>query len=435
MAILVSDRRTFACSIFLIFSAVIAACSAEGNQTPFAETTIAAQSAAATITPDPSPSPTPTSAPSRTPITTPIGAGPVTPEFKFHLDTPFEKIEPGEYIIVADAEASYEKGYPVFQYVSWDGYSSGPFFYPEAIDQIDIHLTIISGVEGQLWFKVKHPPSLLILDLPAMQTKQILFGKECNSLMGSNYPGSEFFAFECIVPDSISASIIYIVSNENMSIVSGFRYPGNMTMSWRSFDILQFSDPWNVDAQSFRYCIAEAPDWKIECQELPYHAGEISPDGKWVWVAPPGETDADRFREMPLAVLPVKCLNSEGSNCQPIPIMPPVDSEGNHYNFTYPSWSPDSQKLLVVDVECVGGGAQTWAWYYDLQNKSSQDVIQLPDCYLPTFNSIVWSADGKKIAIDGSGFYDQPIVISLEGEPLSYRLPIKGVVVTTVQIP
>ncbi len=437
MAIIFSDRRNIVCTVFLILCAGLAACSVEASQTAFTVTPTTTQRAKATRTSEPLPSSTPTSIPSRTPIPTPFGAGPVTPEFIFQLDTSLDEIDPGQYIVVYDSDASHKQGDFIFQYISWDAKSHGPFFHLASSDESENRLGEIPGHEGRLWFTVEDPPGLLLLDIPSMRTRQFSFVEKCDDLIKSYFMGNDFLGFICRYgSDDISRYIIYFISVEDMQIVGSCPYPEGVPMIGWHLNKLIFSESWRIDAKSFRYCIAEAPDWKIECQDLPYHVGEISPDGEWVWVAPAGETDADRFREMPLAILPSDCLGVEGPNCQPKPIMPPVDSEGNYYDFAYPSWSPDSKKLLVVDVECVGGWPHTWAWYYELAEGVSKDIISLNECCLFPFDTFVmWSVDSKQFALDGGKLLDQPYVISLEGKTISYPLPITGWLASTFQIP
>jgi len=129
-------------------------------------------------------------------------------------------------------------------------------------------------------------------------------------------------------------------------------------------------------------------------------------------------------------------MGVESENCQPIQITrPTIWLEEDPADFTYPAWSPSGEELAILDVACVGGPSDTWIWYYDLKSRESKKLTSLDGCYEFPFYSAIWSPDGQRFVVNGNPFDDEPIVISLEGSPVSYPLPFKGWVVGTFQIP
>lgn len=374
--------------------------------------------------------------PSSTPLPTPAGAGIVTPAFEFQLDVPLENLEPGEYLIAFDYEASQRNETATYQLVSWDAKKVGSSIILVSLQETNNQVSLIAGTGGRLWFKVEYPSGLLVVELPSFRTREFSFGPLCSGLLGSQFIGLEYFIFKCQDAASESYPNIYIVAIEDLTIVSALPNIEGMSLRWLESDTLEFFSSWNFNKQIFQYCITKPTSWQINCQENPYEVGTTSSKGDWVWVVPSGRDGQDPYRAMPLAILPRECMGVESENCQPIQISrPSVWLDEEPVDFTYPAWSPNGEKLAVLDVACVGGPSDTWIWYYDLQSGVSQELIQLDDCYKFPFNSAIWSPDGQRFAVNGSPAFDQPLIISLEGSPMSYPLPVKGWVVGTIQIP
>lgn len=438
MTFLAVKERTLELTLCLLIGSILAACSGEASKTTTLRIPTATHSPTLTLITKPSitPSPSATSIPSPTYLPTPSGAGLVTPVLTFQFDTPLENLEPGEYLVVLDNEASLREETAIFQFVSWDVQQYGSLFYLLSHDEGENRTGLIAGTNGRLWFEVEYPPSLLVLELLTLQTQQFTFGTLCNGVSGSRYFGPDFFVFKCRNDASEYFKNLYFVSNEMLNIVGASMCPEDLSLRWRGSDALELFSSWGINNYSYMFCVAESPEWNIECLQTPFQVGATSPGGDWVWVAPGGKGDQEPFRGMPLAILPRQCIGVEDENCQLIPVARPSewkDQESAH--FTFATWSPDGQKLVVIDEACLGGVARTWIWYYDLQSSSSYKIALFNDCYEFPFTGTFWSPDGKKFVVDGSGVFDQSLVVSLEGSPLSYPLPVKGWVVGTIQIP
>src|SRR3989304_867404 len=110
---------------------ILTACTSGAPASP---TATASPQGQATVTPTWTVSPSATPVPSHTPTPTeievplPAGLGPTEPELQINLETPFEAIKPGEYLIVWDIVHSEATGEDRYRYLSWDGSGGGGLF-------------------------------------------------------------------------------------------------------------------------------------------------------------------------------------------------------------------------------------------------------------------------------------------------------------------
>jgi hypothetical protein len=377
-----------------------------------------------TIVPSSTATPEPSTTPTQTAIPTPIGAGLVEPEFEFVLDTPLEEIPPGEYIILWDIDASDREGTDIYRYISWDGSRYGPFFHLVPL-QSEKMPYVISIMDGRIWYKQWSADDLFIVDIPSLKVHQFSFGSNCEEVFYPFNIGPSNFAFACLM-DGRERRDLFIISLQDWNVVASKRLSNNQYFKgWIGPDRAEIISLLYLNSSIYKYCILESPEWDMRCHRINFDIETTSPDGKWVWT------------HRAKSIVPKNCILEDKDNCSAIPIDLPPEWKDKASSINTPAtWSLDSQKLIVVYMDCTWHGTGTWVWYYDLQSQQSVKLTHLNDCF-DFSHSIagapaIWSDEGDRFILETGGGV-QPVVVMLDGR--TYRLPTTDLVVGSITLP
>ncbi len=368
-----------------------------------------------------------------TPTATPIVLPSLTPDFQLVVETPLADLPPGEILLLWDRESRIGEAGISYSYITWDGGVTGPFFYmAPASAQRFIRLITIAG--SKLYFSVgttAYNHLIYEADLSTGQLQMFNFEGECGWTLNWRAVGDEYLTYFCPAEDEEGASVWYFVDLEDWRLVGRQTLDDDMYLvGWHPQGQAVFA-AWYSDSNLIPTCVVDPVEGTTICRDLPYKVIDLSPNGAWLSVSFPH--DLNRW-----GIIPFSCLSGgESADCELTTIRRPDEWQGEIESMgTTLNWSPDSRKLLLLDVWCPGyGSAQAWVWLYDVEARRSQAVAHLDGCYDASVGDGFWSSDGDRFVLRSPVAGEPLYVLDFANLGASYFLPAGHMVNGVFTIP
>ena len=394
--------------------------------------------ALSTLEPSATPLPSKTNTPTITSIPIPQGAGFVPPSVDVEFQTPLSELPSGEYLIFHTLENALPSD-AKFNYASLDGQQSGVLF--SLVSPLVPYIQALYSLDPQVGFEWidEGISGLLFLDLQTQQVKQINSG--CEEYTFFAVPDfllldDGHLAFACNGEDY---RVWHIVSFDRGNITSyilpPLPYYDYYFFAWINDDIAQI---WNVVARDIKLvCLLQISQGFLNCPtDIPYWMNPVtvvSPDGKWVIVEYP---DPQTPEQEIFALLPVECLENPQAGCEPTP-QPNLVNDNSDTVWEYFYWSPNGDKIVLTQVDCLSNIHETNLWTYDLVSQTIKQIGRYPGrCLYPRS----WTSDGEHLLLidsDPSDDWKVWLVSTETGELQRVASSFKNIieVVGLIQVP
>ncbi len=416
-------RQAIRLAFFLLATAAVAGCSGGSAPNP-------------TDLPPPTPASPPTAPPlgaSPTPTNEgglPQGLGFVEPTFTLSLETPLEDLPSGTLLLVLDLE-SLESGPEVLvSYVDPLSGARGALF-------------VISAVEGEAGFpgpltvdgdrvylELVDPPrvrGVLELHLASGSLRQFEYGADgsCRPPNGRGYLQDGQLGFHC--EDSAGILTWHVFSFAEGEFLTNQVLPEGVRMRrWTDEGAAEFGAIYDSSEAEFPFCLAEPPDWRLDCSQLPYWVGGMGPEDELAWVRAADETAS-------LGVIDAVCL--AGEPCEFFSAAPPEGWEEAIYGDLFSAaWTPDGSSFVALNADCLGENL-TRMWEFDLDSGESSQLASLPGCYTLPGDGGIWDAESAWIAVETGEAEAPPLTVFLDGSSDPLPLALNGVVIGALDRP
>jgi len=340
--------------------------------------------------------------------------------FEYEFLTPFENLPQGEGLVMWDFKAQR------FDYLTWDGRR-----FPM------LSISLPPGLVDSTWpapvfgqadeIVIPWAGEFYVFDLKG--GKAWGYATDCDDLYihlssPENWAvGTKYVAFLC----SYDVHVISLAEPASLVGKLTFGNQHDVVPTWRNDDELTIRSK-AAETIEGEWCTATIPAQRLDCHDLPYWIGAMSPDGASVEVREVGPASSLPWEPDRVGVGAAECLERSTQECHPdwydgdglVPAWDDHSWTGDYLGHRLPAgWSPDGETIIFITQQETRSETNSVTssghdvWRLNLKTGSFTRLRTIPTGF-PMFRWLerngqylppLWAPDGEQVLIESDSFY------------------------------